>query len=332
MSEWTDLKAALDSGAAIHAGEAYRIFMRATREEARLFGGTSSDAAPFLKADYGGTFLPQGIYEKLQATRGIRLIDPDLPGFVPRNEADERIPKPRFTAINRTYLASVYEAYNRLRRYWVAGYEGMYLKGYRCQKTFAAAPASVWDAYLACREELVLDNSNTPRAGIGFKFSYHPGSGTVPASWTGQLDVSVPFFRLLKPSGAVFSREAFLCVSTWGQYDFNWRGSPREYLNFAGPDGYSSGDAFEFIPDAISEVIIDHSGGMQPPVTYLEGSYRIPDLPEASLRAASLYTDGDWGYALENGWQYGRGFILRREYTDCNQYLSVDSVDDESEA
>ncbi len=324
MSEWTELKAALDNGAAIHAGEAYRTFMRATKEEARLFGGTSSDAAPFLKADYSRPSLPQGIYESLWADRRIRLLDPDSAGIVPITAAAGHVAKSDFMAVDRSYLADVYAAYNLFRHYQVAGSPGgMYLLSYRCVKQFTSLPSSVWDAYSACRNDLSAHSGNPPRAGIGFKFFYNPSqSGD---TWTGQLDVCRPFFRLRKPSGVVFAREAFLCRAILGVYDYGWDTSSHDYLSFAGPDGYGSGDAFEFIPDSVGEISWSPPGQIsgQAPVPCLEGSYRLPDLPETALRAAGLYTSATWGYALENGWEYANGFILRREYTDQNQYLDI---------
>ena len=197
MSEWTELKSALDNGAAVHAGEAYRTFVRATGEESRLFGGTSSDAAPFLKADYSWPSLPRGIYESLWADRRIRLIDPDSSSIVPITAAAGHVAKSDFMAVDRTYLAGVYAAYNLFRHYQVAGTpDGMHLQCFRCVKQFTSAPSSVWDAYSACWSDLALYSSNPPRAGIGFKFFYN--SSQSGDTWTGQLEVCKPFFRLTK--------------------------------------------------------------------------------------------------------------------------------------
>lgn len=329
MGEWRDLGAALESGAAVNAGEAYRIFMRASLENYRLFGREPSDLTvwlngSFLPAKYGchqNERLPVGIYEDWWAEHRIRLIDPDLPGFAPLTDSAERLPAEPviyFMPVSRDYIARVYAAYNRLRHYQVAGSdEGMKLRSYRCMKQFNSPPASVWDAYLACWDELAPDGYGAPRAGIGFRFSRREASGSIPEAWFGLLDVCVPSFRLRKPSGGVvFSREAFLCPATMGVYDMNWRSDPHEYLNFAGPGGYSVGDGFEFIPDVLTETA---DGGRN----YITGSYRLPDLPEPLLRAADPHTGGSWGYALLNGWEYEKGFILRREYTDQKQYLNI---------
>ena len=96
MGEWQDLGAALESGAAINAGEAYGIFMRASLENYRLFGHGPSVLREWLDGSfrpvkygcYQNERLPVGIYDDWWASYRIRLIDPELPGFVPLTVSD----------------------------------------------------------------------------------------------------------------------------------------------------------------------------------------------------------------------------------------------------